>query len=259
MQLFRWIAGAALLVLMSSSFADPPIPRVVWVRPSAGDVPANLLRISIEFTKPPRGAVLPRLALMDAGGGRVREPFLQQELWSPSGKILTVMMHPGRVKTGLIAREEWGPILIVGDVVTLTLDGSPIKQWRVGPTDSDGPSVSAWKLSPVRAGSKQPLVVTLDAAIDGRDVHHLAIADDHHRPVEGRAELTNGECTWKFTPKGPWHAGEYKLVARSTLEDPAGNRLGGHFETPIDSPRALEADAKVAFFARLNGTAATAD
>ena len=53
----------------------------------------------------------------------MQEPFLEQELWSPSGKILTVMMHPGRVKTGLKARDEKGPILSVGDDVALALDG----------------------------------------------------------------------------------------------------------------------------------------
>ena len=37
--------------------------------------------------------------------------------------------------------------------------------------------------------------------------------------------------TWTFVPNSPWRAGAYKLVARGTLEDPAGNRLGSHFET----------------------------
>lgn len=249
MQLFRWIAGAALLVVLSSSYADQQPPRVVFVRPSASEVPANLLRISIEFAGPPEGPVLPRLALIGPDGRRVREPFLQQELWSPSGKILTVMMHPGRVKTGLIAREELGPILVVGDAVTLALDGRPIKHWIVGPTDVNGPDVSAWKLSPVRVASKQALVVTLDAAIDGRDVDYLVIADDRDRRVEGRAELTNGESTWTFTPKAPWRTGQHKLIVRSTLEDSAGNRMGGHFESPIDSPPGSVADAALVFSA----------
>ena len=36
--------------------------------------------------------------------------------------------------------------------------------------------VSAWKLSAVRAEPLQPLVVTFDGPIDGRDVGYLAIA-----------------------------------------------------------------------------------
>jgi hypothetical protein len=59
---------------------------------------------------------------------QIQEPFLEQELWSPDGKLLTVLMHPGRVKSGLIAHDERGPILSPGEDVTLTLDGHPIKQ-----------------------------------------------------------------------------------------------------------------------------------
>jgi hypothetical protein len=206
-----------------------------------------LLRISIKFASQVEGPLLPRLALLHADGTRVQEPFLEQELWSPSGKILTVMMHPGRVKTGLKARDEMGPILSVGDDVVLALDGVPIKRWSVGPVDEIGPIVSAWKVLPVRVGSKQPLVVVLDGAIDGRDGDYLAIADARDRRIAGRAKLTDGERTWTFTPSAPWRPGQYKLVVRGTLEDPAGNRLGSHFETSIDSPPGSPADAVVPF------------
>lgn len=40
---------------------------------------------------------------------------------------------------------------------------------------------------------------------------------------------------------------EYRLIARGTLEDPAGNRLGGRFETPADAPAAAPVDAALAF------------
>ncbi len=191
--------------------------------------------------------MLPRLALFHTDGRQIQEPFLEQELWSPDGKILTVLMHPGRVKSGLIARDERGPILSVGEDVTLALDGLPIKRWSVEPTDEIGPVASAWKVSPVRAESKQPLVVALDGPIDGRDTDYLAIADVHNRRVAGRAQLTNGESIWSFTPNAPWRAGAYKLVARGTLEDSAGNRLGSHSETSIYSPPGPPVDAVVPF------------
>src|SRR5262249_26961060 len=95
--------------------------------------------------------------------------------------------------------------------------------------------------------SKQPLVVALDGPIDGRDADYLAIADVRDRRVAGRAQLTNGESTWTFTPSAPWRRGSYKLVVRGTLEDPAGNRLGSHFETSIHSPPESPVDAVVPF------------
>ena len=247
MHFHRWLGATALAVALGSSHAEQLAPRVVLVQPSGPKVPANLLRISISFASQVEGPLLPRLSLLRADGRQVQEPFLEQELWSPSGKILTVMMHPGRVKTGLKAQDEKGPILSVGDEVALALDGVPIKRWRVGLADEIGPMASEWKVSAVRVESKQPLVVALDGPIDGRDADYLAIADVRDRRVAGRARLTNGESTWTFTPSEPWRPGAYKLVVRGTLEDPAGNRLGSHFETSIYSPPGRPVDAVVPF------------
>ena len=247
MHLGRLVAVAVLAVALGSSHAEQPTPRVVLVQPSGPEVPANLLRLSITFAVQVEGPLLRRLSLVRADGRPVQAPFLEQELWSPSGKILTVMMHPGRVKTGLKAHDEKGPILSVGNDVALALDGVPIKRWRVGPADEIGPMASEWKVSAVRVKSKQALVVALDGPIDGRDADYLAIADDRGRRVAGRARLTNGESTWTFTPSEPWRPGAYQLVVRGTLEDPAGNRLGSHFETSIYSPPGPPVDAVVPF------------
>src|SRR5215831_5798346 len=247
MHLCRLVCATALSATLGCAYAGQPAPRVVLVQPSGPEVPANLLRISIRFAAQVEGPLLPRLSLLRADGSQVEAPFLEQELWSPSGKILTVLLHPGRVKTGLIARDEKGPILSAGDQVALALDGVPIKRWRVGPADVIGPMASKWKVSAVRVESKQPLVVALDGPIDGRAGDYLAIADARDRRVAGRAQLIDGEGTWTFTPSAPWRPGAYKLVVRGTLEDPAGNRLGSHFETPIHSPPGPPADAAVPF------------
>jgi hypothetical protein len=251
MRLYQLLGATILGLALGSAGAAQLTPKVVLVQPSGPAVPANLLRISIQFASQVEGPLLPRLALLGADGGQVQEPFLQQELWSPSGTILTIMMHPGRVKTGLKARDERGSILSAGNDVTLTLDGVAIKRWSVGPVDRTGPVTSAWQLSAVRADSKQSLVVALDGPIDGRDGGYLAIADDRDRRVPGRAELSDGESTWTFTPTARWRAGVYKLVVRGTLEDPAGNRLGSNFETSIHSPPGPVVDAVVPFTVRL--------
>ena len=247
MNFHRWLGATTLAVALGCSHAQPLPSRVALVQPSGPEVPANLLRFSIRFEAQVEGPMLRRLALLRADGMQIQQPFLEQELWSPDGKVLTVLLHPGRVKSGLIAHDERGPILSLGEDVTLALDGHPIKQWRVGPENTVGPAVSAWKISPVRVGSRQPIVVTLDEPIDGRDADYLAIADERDRRVAGRAQLANGESTWTFVPNSPWRAGAYKLVARGTLEDPAGNRLGGHFETPIHSPSGPPVDAVIPF------------
>jgi len=247
----RWrllIGGMVLAAaLPTAAQAAQPAPEVVAVQPSGAEVPTNLLRLSVVFAAPIEGAVLPRIALSHADGRLLQEPFLQQELWSPDGKVLTLLFHPGRVKTGLIAREQQGPILSEGEDVVLSFDGRPIKRWHIGPVDGNGPVAAAWKLSTVRPGTREPFMVSLDGPIDGRDAGYLAVVDAGDHLVEGERQLRNGETMWTFTPDSPWKAGVYRLMVHGTLEDPSGNRLGGHFETSIDSPQRAAADVTLDF------------
>jgi len=247
MRLLRWTRYAALAIALACSHVLAAPAQVSIVQPSGPEVAANLLRISIRFATQVEGPILPRLALLRAEGEPIEAPFLQQELWSPDGAVLTVLLHPGRVKTGLNARAENGPILSVGDEMTLTLDGSPIKRWEVIAARETGPIHSAWTISPVHVGSKERLKVTLDGPVDGLDVDYLAVADARDRRVAGHARLIAGETTWTFSPAAAWRAGAYKLVARGTLEDPEGNRLGGHFETAIESLPEHADDAVIPF------------
>ena len=246
----RWrplIGCMAFATALHVARAAQPAPQVVLVQPSGAEVPANLLRLSVVFAAPIEGAVLPRIALSRADGGSLQEPFLPQELWSPDGRILTLLLHPGRVKSGLAAREQRGPIVSEGDDIVLTFDGRPIKRWHIGPVDGDGPVASAWKLSRVRPGSRDPFIVTLDGPIDGRDGDDLAIVDADGHLVDGQRQLRAGETMWTFTPASAWKTGNYRLMVHGTLEDPSGNRLGGHFETSMESPQPLAADIAIAF------------
>lgn len=235
--LVLWIAAGTQAV------EAEPVP--VAVQPSGPEVPANLLRISLVFAQPVGEQVLPRLELRQANGNVIDKPFFEQELWSPTGKILTLLLHPGRVKSGLIAHDTVGPVLHADGVVVLMLDGLEIKRWKVGADDLDGPRPSGWSIASVRAGTREPLVVELDAPIDGRDVDYLAVANSSNRRVRGRARLEVGEKRWTFTPDVPWADSRYTLAVFGNLEDPSGNRLNGHFESPGTAPEPIAADVYI--------------
>lgn len=234
-----WTLGAG--AAMGTSDA----PQVMAVSPSGPMVQENLLRISIRFDAAPKGEILRRLSLASGDGRPLYEPFFDQELWSPDGRVLTILLHPGRVKTGLIAHEQLGAVLAEGETVQLLLDGHPLSRWVVGPRDEQGPSPQDWRLSPVRAGRRDPLVVRLDAPIDAQEAGYLAVVDALHRRVVGHAELLEGERVWRFTPAMAWPAGPHLLVARGTLEDPAGNRLNSRFERPADQRPELAMDVEI--------------
>ncbi len=71
----RWLGAAVLAMAAGASHAGQPAPRVVLVQPSSPEIPANLLRISIEFAAPVEGPVLARIALARAAERRWRHRF----------------------------------------------------------------------------------------------------------------------------------------------------------------------------------------
>ncbi len=239
----RAACGLLCALLAGAAAALPPAS----VQPSGDEVPANLLRISVVFEAPVHEPVLPRLRLRRDDGRLVERPFLEQELWSPSGRILTVLLHPGRVKSGLAAHDAAGPVLEPGERVGIELDGRVLRRWTVGADDRDGPAPADWRLRAPPAGTRAALVVELDAPIDGRDADYLAVADAAGRRVAGASVLSCGERRWSFVPGAPWPAGAYRLAVFAHLEDPSGNRLGGRFEREPGAPPPEDRDAALPF------------
>ena len=48
--------------------------------------------------------------------------------------------------------------------------------------------------------------------------------------LPGEPRIEAGEVEWLFTPRDPWAARDYDVVAFAFLEDLAGNRIGRAFE-----------------------------
>ena len=162
----------------------------------------------------------------------VDEPFLDQEFWSPDGRILTVLMHPGRVKTGLAASERLGRALAPGERVTLELDGRALRTWTVAAADGSPPDPAHWTIVCQPASPNGALSVKLDGQVDAFDANLIAVRAADGRRVAGHSFLANGETVWRFTPTHSWKPGRYSVVAAATLEDPSGNRPGSAFEHP---------------------------
>lgn len=101
-----------------------PLPLAPGLYPSRV-WPANILRLHLVFPRPmDTWAGLGAVRLEDAWGIDRPGVFvdLPQGLWSACGRILTLLLHPGRVKQGLAARDRLGPALVPGETVTLVLD-----------------------------------------------------------------------------------------------------------------------------------------
>ena len=231
-----WAILPAFLALLPAAVPASASATVVAVFPSGRSVPENLLRLSIVFSGRPPVPALPHLTLLRADGSVIDRPFLEQELWAPDGRTLTILLHPGRVKIGLIAHEMLGRALRPGETVRLAWDGQTLKSWTVGLADTAPPDPAAWRLRTPAAGSRAPLTVTLDRPVEALDGDLIAVASPSGYRLSGRARLGPGQTSWSFRPTAPWQAGTYALRVNPNLENPCGNRVGETFEHTIAGP-----------------------
>jgi hypothetical protein len=258
----RLPAGAAgtgsgpISVLLTLPAAAAPEPtRVVRIDPPDGSIPENTLKLYIHFSAPmSRGAAYDRVRMVEAGGKPVELPFLElgEELWDRSGRRLTLLFDPGRIKSGLVPREEAGPILVAGRTYTVSVapawpdaNGRPLAgpfaaSYRIGPADTTPPDPKLWAIAAPWAGTRDPLVVTSPEPLD-RALFESAVGlvDGAGRPVAGRVEINADATVWRLVPERPWNAGNYQLVVATILEDLAGNGVGRPFE--VDAIRPLTA------------------
>ncbi|MEM1079376.1 MAG: hypothetical protein AAGI09_12685 [Pseudomonadota bacterium] len=240
----------ALLSGATTAFATCPKPESgrVEIYPTAQILPENLLRVYIYYPRAmATSAGLSDIRLLDADGTPMDGVFLptRENLWSQDRRRLTVLMDPGRVKTGLDASEALGRALRSGQSYTLEVSGaSPdavgcvlghntTVAFQVGPSDLDPPDPSQWVLSTPKGGSRDPLTVDLGSPHDHLSLaFRLRVRDAVGLIVPGQIELSAGEEGWEFTPRMPWAAEPYSLAIEDSLEDLAGNRPGVLFDRP---------------------------
>jgi hypothetical protein len=222
------------------------------VYPTRDVLPENQLRFYVHFSAPmSRGDVYKYVRLLGPDGKPVELPFLELEqgLWDVSSQRFTLLVQPGRIKRGLVPREEMGPVLEAGKSYTLEIsrdwpdaEGEPLKDtyrktFRAGPPDETQPDPKTWKLQAPAAGQSEPLVVTFPKPLDHAMLERvLWVTGDGGRRVEGTVDVTDEETRWRFTPKEAWKAGAYDLVADTALEDPTGNSIAHPFEVDVFHP-----------------------
>jgi hypothetical protein len=230
-----------------------PSTVVSQVYPTADLLPENQLKLYLHFSAPmSRGRVYRHIHLLRADGSEVDLPFLEldEELWDSSGRRLTVLFDPGRIKRGLKPREEVGPVLEEGKTYTLVIDaawedanGQPLlrpfrKTFKSAAPDDVQPDHKQWKLTPPRSGTRQPLVVRfnepLDHAMLERVLSVRPIAGDKPGEfLEGTVEVDEGETRWRFTPAAAWKPGRHAIAVSAALEDRAGNSIRRPFEVDL--------------------------
>lgn len=233
------IAVAAALPRAGSLPLAPGLyPGRVW--------PANILRVHLVFPRPvdPWGAEAP-LRLLDGEGRERPGVFVDVPggLWSACGRILTVLLHPGRVKRGLAARDRLGPALAAGETVTLAL--------AAGLREADGgphglPQRFPLRIAPPVFGPIPPDAIRRTACgllLGGPAPIDAVGALTHARLIAPDGTALSGRLALR--PRGALHlvprdgaCPQFRVEIAAALEDCCGNRRDTAFETAATAPHA---------------------
>jgi hypothetical protein len=221
------------------------------VYPSAPVLPQNLLRMHVFFSEPPFvDSLMQAVRLLDGHGGVVAHPFLdlQEGLWDASATRLTLMLHPGRIKSGLASRLSQGPAIEQGQRYRLVMDlgllfgpsmaeaGWHTHEFSVGPALETAIDHTAWSIGQPLAGTRQPLHLSFGRALDRLSLDRaFALNTTAGRHLRFGQHVSKSERGVVLTPQQPWPPGVLRIDVATDLEDVAGNRVAQAFEKKRDA------------------------
>jgi hypothetical protein len=239
-----------------------PSARVVAITPSADVWPENVLRFYVTFSAPMRiGVAWDNIRMLDASGRAMGGMFveIEQELWDPEGRRMTVLFDPARIKRGLVDNINEGPPLSIGETCTLEIDhtwrdaaGSLLvkglrKTIQVAPPLRGALDPAHWRLTPP-ASAGAPLTVDFPHPLDAALALRAFSVKRGQAEIDCTARLEANETRLTLTPDHGWRAGRYTLVADAVLEDIAGNRIGRPFDVDTRATgRVLAHGAEIPF------------
>ena len=242
--LFYAVVGA----FSAAACTGPSATLVDEIYPSGADVPENLLRFYIYFTGPmSEDEILPSLSLTRSDGSEVQGAFLSNrfELWSPDRTRLTLLLDPGRVKTGLAANAAFGRALRAGedyrltiartakDALGCTLANGFSHDFAAVRSDVEPPDPGLWAIDVPRVDTRDPLRLDLGSPHDHLSMAFRIQVLHEGTVIPGHIRLAPSEAVWLFTPRNPWANEAYSIAIGQELEDLAGNRPGKLFDHPL--------------------------
>ena len=167
----------------------------------------------------------------------------QYELWNEDRTKVTLIVDPGRVKTGLLAHNVLGRAFDEGVTYCLVVDSLLvdfnneklnrrfIKKFIAVSEDTTAPNLTNWSVTCPPANTREVFTINLNDKVDHISAKtFIKIIDDNERIMEGEITLGKNESLWIFKPKLKWQKGNYKLIVNSRLEDIAANTLNGIFD-----------------------------
>jgi hypothetical protein len=251
------VEGTTAAVLVRARPDRLATTEVTSIRPTAAEVPSNLLRLYVWFSAPmSEGYAAGQVRLARDGGGTIAGALLptEYELWDASRQRLTLLLDPARIKRGLTGHQDAGyPLrsgepfrLVVGsrfrDAQGLPLRAAAQRRYEVGGEERRHVDPGSWVVTLPPAGTSEPLQVAFGRPLDhGLLARCLHVRGPGGQPVDGTPQIGPGEQSWQLVPCRAWAPGSHQLIVDPVLEDLAGNSVSRVFDRdlarPEDQPR----------------------
>ncbi len=245
-------------ILKSEKYSTPSSPRsqesvvVECAYPLADTIPYNTLYFHIRFSQPmlEDKYAYKHIKMLDEHGVERERAWRQKSFWLDGGKLLVLMIHPGRVKNGI---HYESPLFDSGKYYMLKVEATikdalgngisaPYTQkFFVKGEDRAIPQLNKYQLKQSSANTRQPIVLSFSEGMDNASVlDGVSVVNEKGNIVvcSIREYVTDG--VYQITPKEKWRKGNYTLVIEGDVYDFAGNRMNRPFE--IKNAKEIEKD-----------------
>lgn len=232
--------------LLSRAYNTPAQPAVATpvsvfaMYPVTDILPYNQLYFHIRFSKPmvQDPQAWRYVTITNDRGETIPNAWRQRSYWLDSGRLLVLMIHPGRVKSGI---HYLGPLFDSGKDYHITVqgiravDGSVLatytRSYHIAAPDRQCPSVYIDTTHLPHAGSIKSLTLHFSEQMDYASVWDgTRITDAHGHNLPCKIEPKPGGSDYILTPQSPWQHSNYTLILKNAVYDLAGNRLDRLFE-----------------------------
>ncbi|WP_462253234.1 hypothetical protein [Ferruginibacter sp.] len=220
-------------------------PKILEVYPTTDSIPVNILRFYIQFSAPMQEMnILNHIKLSNEEGKNITGIFFenQYELWNEERTKVTLIVDPGRVKSGLLANNKMGRAFDAGKKYSLTIDSllpdfndlklsnKFTKKFVAVQEDSFPPDTRIWKLCLPKSNTRAAILIDFNDKIDHISAYTLIKVFQDKKEIQGKILLTNKEQKWTFKPDKNWKKGRYKIFINPYLEDIAANSVNQVFD-----------------------------
>lgn len=214
-------------------------PRVLQVYPMDSVIPENILCFHILFDQPmykDRQAFLHAKILLE--GEELPLPWKHTTYWSQGGRLMVLMIHPGKVKRGIdypgidfeIGKRY--SLVLAPEVYSTTgqkVEDGIRRDFIIAKADRRSPKVKKSCIS-LPDKNSEPIVLKFKEPMDyGCMVEGILLLDKMGEALPISVNPINDQV-FEITSDKPWHPGSYQLVLKHFVGDLSGNRIGQEFE-----------------------------